>query len=134
MKKFTINCDFNGQVAPFTIFIGNPEKNHHPLHFQADWLSKERGGTIPPEVMDSIGRLKELADKNNISLEELCVYALGAAQQEADAAAAVPEQASEEYVEDDSSEGEEVMLTDDGEALDTPEEENTPEGDDGDQK
>ena len=81
MKKFTINCDFGGQMAPFAIYIGNPQGNHHPLHFQADWLSKNRGGTIPSEIMDAIAKLKTLADKNNISLEELCVYALGSAEQ-----------------------------------------------------
>jgi hypothetical protein len=86
MKKFTINCDFGGQMAPFAIYIGNPESGHHPLHFQADWLSKERGGTIPAEVMDAIGKLKDLADKNGVSLEELCVYSLGSAQQEANEA------------------------------------------------
>jgi hypothetical protein len=82
MKKFTINCDFGGQMAPFAIYIGEPEPGHHPLHFQADWLSKQRGGTIPEEVMNAIAQLKDLADKNNVSLEELCVYSLGAAQQE----------------------------------------------------
>jgi hypothetical protein len=82
MKKFTVPCNFNGVQAPFTIYIGSPEDTHHPLHFQADWLSKERGGTIPQEVMDSIQKLKDLADKNHVSFEDLCVYALGAAQQE----------------------------------------------------
>jgi hypothetical protein len=82
MKKFTINCDFGGQMAPFSIYIGIPEKGHHPLHFQADWLSKERGGNIPGEIMDAIGKLQELAEKNNVLLEELCVYSLGSAQQD----------------------------------------------------
>jgi hypothetical protein len=82
MKKFTVPCNFNGVKSPFTIYIGEPEARHHPLHFQSEWLSKERGGTIPPEVMESIAKLKELADKNNVSFEELCVYALGAAQQQ----------------------------------------------------
>lgn len=82
MKKFSVPCNFNGQMAPFTIYIGMPKDGNHPLHFQADWLSKERGGTIPQEVMDSIQKLKDLADKNNVSFEDLCVYALGAAQQE----------------------------------------------------
>lgn len=77
MKKFTVPCNFNGVKSPFTIYIGEPEPQHHPLHFQADWLSKERGGQIPQEVMDSIGKLKDLAEKNNVSFEELCVYALG---------------------------------------------------------
>ena len=82
MKKFTINCDFGGRMAPFTIYIGVPESKHHPLHFQSDWLSKERGGTIPGEIMDAVSKLNDLARKNKVSLEELCVYALGSAQQQ----------------------------------------------------
>jgi hypothetical protein len=76
MKKFSVPCNFGGTKAPFTIYIGNPEPKHHPLHFQAEWLSKARGGVIPGEVMDSISKLYELARKNNVSFEELCVYAL----------------------------------------------------------
>jgi hypothetical protein len=64
-------------MSPFTICIGKPEGKHHPLHFQADWLTKERNGTIPPEVMDAITKLQELAKKDGIPLEDLCVYALG---------------------------------------------------------
>ncbi|BBB56941.1 peptidase C14 [Candidatus Megaera polyxenophila] len=83
MKKFTINCDFGGQLSPFTIFIGKPEHSHHPLHFQADWLSKQRGGMIPGDVMDAVSQLQELAEKNGVSLEELCVYALGTKEEQA---------------------------------------------------
>ncbi len=79
MKKITVNCLFNGASSSFAVYVGNPESNHHPLHFQADWLSKERGGTIPAKVMESIAKLKEIADKNNVSFEELCEYALEAA-------------------------------------------------------
>lgn len=92
MKKFTINCDFGGQIAPFAIYIGQPERGHHPLHFQADWLSKNRGGTVPPAVMDAISKLKDLAEKNSVSFEELCVYALGAAQQDSESATEAPEE------------------------------------------
>lgn len=83
MRKFSINCDFGGQLAPFDIFIGQPEQSHHPLHFQADWLLKQRGGTILPEVMDAIAKLNTLALENGVPLEDLCVYALGSAQDEA---------------------------------------------------
>ncbi|AZL15243.1 DUF2610 domain-containing protein [Rickettsiales endosymbiont of Stachyamoeba lipophora] len=82
VKKFSVPCIFGNQTSPFTIYIGNPEGTHHPLHFQADWLSKERGGQIPPEVMDSIGKLKDLAEKNGVSFEDLCVYAISSGQEE----------------------------------------------------
>ncbi len=80
MKKFTIPCDFGGQKAPFDVYIGDPKPGNHPLQNQAAWLSKERGGTIPKEVMDSFAKLLELAEKNNVSFEDLCVYALNAAE------------------------------------------------------
>lgn len=83
MKKFTINCDFGGQIAPFTIFIGNPKEGNHPLDHQAKWLSDNKGGTVPAEVMDALSKLQELSKKNNVSLEDLCVYALGDDQSEA---------------------------------------------------
>ena len=84
MKKFTVPCDFNGVKSPFTIYVGAPKEDHHPIHFQSDWLSKERGGNVPPEVMDSLSQLKDIANKNGVSFEDLCVYALGAAQQDSE--------------------------------------------------
>ncbi|MFY9590247.1 DUF2610 domain-containing protein [Rickettsia endosymbiont of Halotydeus destructor] len=80
-KVFEFDCDFGGQKSKFKFYIGEPEQGHHPLHFQADWLSKERGGTVPAEVMDAISKLHELSKKNNVSLEDLAVYALGSAQE-----------------------------------------------------
>ena len=76
MKKFTIPCAFGGSTAPFGIYIGDPEPQHHPIHFQSEWLTKHRAGVIPSKIMDSIASLYELAKKNNVSFEELCVYAL----------------------------------------------------------
>jgi hypothetical protein len=105
MKKFSINCDYGGQMAPFDIFIGQPEGSHHPLHFQAKWLSDNKGGVIPQEVMDAILKLDELAKKNGVLLEDLCVYALGSAQVESDPNVndtTTPED-SVENIEDESS-------------------------------
>lgn len=79
MKKFTINCLFGGAVGQFAIYIGKSEGEHHPLHFQSEWLSKEKGGSIPKEIMESLAKLKEIAEKNNVSYETLCEYALQAA-------------------------------------------------------
>lgn len=103
MKKFSINCDFGGQMAPFTFFIGKPEHGHHALHFQADWLSKQRGGVVPSDVMEAISQLQELAEKNGVSLEELCVYALGT---KADQEALEKESMEENYHQEDEPEEE----------------------------
>ena len=105
MKKFTINCDFGGQMSPFTICLGKPEASHHPLFFQADWLSKTKGGTIPPQVMDAVNKLKTLTEENNVSFEELCVYALGAAQQKQETAAPAAEEPAEGEEENNQAAG-----------------------------
>jgi hypothetical protein len=79
MKKFTIPCDFGGQKAPFNIYIGEPSAKRHPLYYQSQWLSSERGGTIPSEIMDSFQKLFDISRENGVSFEDLCVYALGTA-------------------------------------------------------
>ncbi|ADE29751.1 DUF2610 domain-containing protein [Rickettsia prowazekii] len=80
-KEFEFDCDFGGQRAKFKFYIGTPQEGHHPLQFQAKWLSDERGGTIPDEVMKAISQLNDLAKKNSVPLPDLCVYALGSAQE-----------------------------------------------------
>lgn len=79
MKRFTVPCKFGGQNYPFHIYVGDPSPEHHPLYFQALWLSTVRGGSIPEEVLDSFARLQKIALENKVSFEELCVYALGTA-------------------------------------------------------
>jgi hypothetical protein len=82
MKRFTVPCDFNGTKYPFHVYVGEPHAQRHPLQHQAWWLSTIRGGTIPQEVMDSFERLHKIALENNVSFEDLCVYALGTAAAE----------------------------------------------------
>lgn len=76
VKKFTTNCSFGGRVSPVTLYIGNPTKGNHPLSFQSKWLSQERGGNIPQNIMDSFAKLSEIAEKNKVSFEDLCAYVI----------------------------------------------------------
>jgi hypothetical protein len=92
MKKITIPCDFNGQKIPFPIYVGEPRADKHPLQNQSWWLSSERGGSIPQEVMDSFEKLHNIAKENNVPFEDLCVYALGAAQDDGSGASSPPPQ------------------------------------------
>ncbi len=80
MKKFTIQCDFNGQTFPVDFYIGTPEKEHNPIHFQSTWLSKNRGGMVPGDVMNALSEIHEISKKEGSSLEELCVQALQESQ------------------------------------------------------
>lgn len=79
MRRFTVPCDFGSHKAPFDVYIGNPLPRYHPLKFQAAWIREQRGGTIPAEVMESFEKLFKLAQKNDVSFEDLCVYAMNEA-------------------------------------------------------
>ena len=82
MKKINIICNFGGQKSPFAIYVGEPRDDRHPLQNQAHWLSTERGGQIPQEVMDSFQKLHDISKENGVPFEDLCVYALGQAADE----------------------------------------------------
>jgi len=59
------------------------------------WLAEQRSGTIPLEVMESFEKLQKIAAENNVSFEDLCVYALGSADEKPAAQAAEPEPVAE---------------------------------------
>jgi hypothetical protein len=76
VKKFNANCNFGGQLAPVTLYVGDPAKGSHPLNFQGKWLSKQMGGNIPDSIMNSFSKLAEISEKNRVSFEELCAYVI----------------------------------------------------------
>ena len=76
VKKFTANCNINGSNQPFTLYIGVPYPESHPLMFQSRWLSSERGGTVPKDVMDSFEKLQKIANEGKIPFEDLCAYVI----------------------------------------------------------
>lgn len=76
IKKFTANCDINGSIQPFTLYVGEPYPDSHPLMFQSRWLSSEKGGIVPQAVMDSFEKLNKIAKEGKISFVELCAYVI----------------------------------------------------------
>lgn len=80
MKRFTVPCDFGEQKQQFHVYIGQPDVGSHPLEFQSLWLNNQRGGLIPTDVMESFEKLFRISLENDVSFEDLCVYALGEAQ------------------------------------------------------
>lgn len=75
VKKFTTDCNFSGKEVPVTFYLGEPSpESPHPIAFQNKWLTTVRGGTIPPEVMNSFSKLREISEKNRLSFEDLCDY------------------------------------------------------------
>lgn len=63
----------------FPIYIGEAIEGVHPLEQQAAWVRRERGLTIPAEVMESFLKLRDIAFENDADFEELCVYAMSEA-------------------------------------------------------
>lgn len=77
MKKIVVNCHFAGnQISPFTVYIGHPKHDSHPIQHQSHWLSKERGGTVPKEFLDSLDELHKLSISSGVDLGDLCMYAM----------------------------------------------------------
>ncbi len=76
VQKFTAKCDFGGRKIPVTLYIGNPSPNTHPLEFQNRWLSKEKGGAVPSDIMESFNKLQKISNESKVSFEELCKYVI----------------------------------------------------------
>lgn len=76
IKKFIANCNFSGKKHPVTLYVGDSFEGVHPLAFQSKWLGEQKGGEIPNDIMDSFSRLKDIADRNKVSFEELCSYVI----------------------------------------------------------
>jgi hypothetical protein len=72
-----IPCRFSSATEQFPLYVGEPAADVHPLEQQAAWLWRERQGSVPAEVLDSFRKLLVIAQENNVSFEELCVYAMG---------------------------------------------------------
>ncbi len=85
VTKFNVPCYFAGKKSQVAIYIGEPEQTHHPIFFQAKFIQDERGGVIPQEIMDSLSKLKQLAQENGVPFEELCRYALASLSGNSDA-------------------------------------------------
>ena len=76
VKKFNTKCNFGSRSSDVTLYVGDPATGSHPFNFQSKWLAKERGGNIPPNIMDSFGKLVEIAEKNRVPFEDLCSYVI----------------------------------------------------------
>lgn len=82
MKRFTVPCDFAGEKHDFHVYIGRPSTLSHATYYQTLWLKEERGGVVPEDVIDSFNKLYDIAVECDVNYEDLCVYALGEAEDE----------------------------------------------------
>ncbi|MFN5352187.1 MAG: DUF2610 domain-containing protein [Alphaproteobacteria bacterium] len=83
MKKIPIKCTTqNGGTVEHDIYIEKPRAGSNPVQFQQSFLSKEKGINIPKDVIESLAKLLEIAEKHGVSFEDLCVYSIEAAKQQ----------------------------------------------------
>lgn len=75
IQKLDLICDFGGQKSPFAFYIGEPKMGNNPISNQANWLMKERGGSVPEEAMRSLEELNKLSIENGMPLIELVQHA-----------------------------------------------------------
>lgn len=73
---FAVLCDSQNGRQNINLQIGYPECEHHPLHFQADFLGKSKGCSIPSNIMDSMNKIYKLSIENNVDFVELAEYAI----------------------------------------------------------
>ncbi|WP_339040545.1 DUF2610 domain-containing protein [Candidatus Lariskella endosymbiont of Hedychridium roseum] len=78
LKKFDIPCFFNGAKQTIAVFLGDSAPDHHPLHFQAEWITKDKGGQIPQDIMETVAKIQDLAKRSNVPFMDLWQYALEA--------------------------------------------------------
>ena len=71
VKKITVNCDFSGAAHSVNFYIGDAAVAKNPISFQSQWLSQERGGSVPEKLMESLDKIKRISDEHNIPFEDL---------------------------------------------------------------
>lgn len=107
VKKFSYPCSFsNGETHPVTFYVGEAALGEHPIGFQAKWLSEERGCMVPEDLMDSLKKLKDLADEQKVSFESLCEYVIAELQTNGGA----KKEALEEAVEKEQKKKEKTLM------------------------
>lgn len=82
VKKLSLPCSFGGAQQNVDFYIGEPKIEIHPIQNQSKWLSSEKGGNVVPDVMESLTRIKKIAEENNVAFDEICAYAIESAQPE----------------------------------------------------
>lgn len=79
MKRFTIPIDCAGSKQKMDVYVMDRAKGHpyKGISDQVKWLKEARGCNVPEDVTSSFNKLQDIAWENNVSFQDLCVYALG---------------------------------------------------------
>lgn len=84
MEVFNIPTHYGRHQQPFPFYIGKePSDAFNPLYFQSTWLKTYRNGELSAEVLESMAKLYEIYQKNNVrDYAELVIYAMKSAKNE----------------------------------------------------
>lgn len=80
IKKFNIPCFVNGQSSVVGVYLGQPKEGNNPVHHQSVFLAQERGIIIPDDVLETLEKIRKIAERNGVSFIELCDYAFKSLQ------------------------------------------------------
>lgn len=72
----SVMCQGARGAQSVILTIGRPEHDHHPIHFQASALGKDKGLSVPSKIMESLQKIKVLSIENNVDFIELVEYAV----------------------------------------------------------
>ncbi|MCC5637210.1 DUF2610 domain-containing protein [Nostoc sp. CHAB 5844] len=77
LKRFTIPITCGTIKSPFQVYVWDWKLDKPPTTAQFDWIEKARGCEVPKDVVEAFEKLYKIARENNVSFQELTVYALG---------------------------------------------------------
>ncbi|MEO0397629.1 MAG: DUF2610 domain-containing protein, partial [Cyanobacteria bacterium P01_A01_bin.137] len=83
MKRFTVPITCGTFTSPFHVYVWDWELDYAPTRDQFTWVEQARGCEVPDDVVDSFQKLYDIARENNVSYQELTVYALNQASNNA---------------------------------------------------
>jgi TPR repeat protein len=76
MKRFTVPITCGTINSPFPVYVWDWNLDEPPTTAQFDWVEQARGCEVPDDVVESFQKLYTIARENNVSFQELTVYAL----------------------------------------------------------
>jgi len=77
LKRFTVPITCGTIKTPFHVYVWDWKLDKPPTTSQFDWVEKARGCEVAKDVVEAFEKLYKIARENNVSFQELTVYALG---------------------------------------------------------
>lgn len=76
MKRFTVPITCGTVNSPFHVYVWDWNLDEPPTTAQFAWVERARGCEVSDDVVEAFQKLYSIARENNVSFQELTVYAL----------------------------------------------------------